>query len=211
MTLKMQSDTRDRILYIGMETIALHGFHSAPMSMIAKNAKVAVGTIYRHFESKDTLVREINLRLEQRMMDSVMEHYPERRSVRERFEHVCRGLVNFYISHPVEFRFIEQFYNSPYGASRRRHERMNDNEAIMSVIYQEGQQQQAVKHLPLPILEALTFGPLLLISRNHILGYLELDDQAIAGTVEACWDAVRQPSVDSERQTLLGDGSSMLI
>jgi hypothetical protein len=90
----------------------------------------------------------------------------------------------------MEFRFIEQFYNSPYGVTSRR-ERINDNKDIISRIFEEGQQQQIIKNLPLPVLKSLTFGPLIDICRNHILQYFELDSPTITGTVESCWDAIR--------------------
>jgi AcrR family transcriptional regulator len=47
-----------------MELIALNGFHGAPMAMIAKQAKVAAGSIYRFFKSKDDLMLRKDLRRE---------------------------------------------------------------------------------------------------------------------------------------------------
>ena len=49
-----------------------------------------------------------------------------------------------------------------------------------------------VKDLPLPVLFGLAFGPLLDICRDHILHFIELDDELISRCVEACWDALRR-------------------
>ena len=186
----MNQDKREDIIYTAMELIAMQGFHSAPMAMIAEKAKVAVGTIYCYFRSKDNLIHATYSCLEERMTASIMEHYSERWPIPERYHHICRELVNFFLLMPMEFRFIEQFYNSPYGVTSRC-ERINDNKDIISRIFEEGQQQQIIKNLPSPVLKALTFGPLIDICRNHILRYFELDVPTITGTVEACWDAIR--------------------
>jgi len=54
------SDKRAEIIRAALELIAEHGFHGAPMAMIAEKAGVAAGTIYRYFESKDVLITELH-------------------------------------------------------------------------------------------------------------------------------------------------------
>lgn len=58
------SDKRDEILRAALELIAEHGFHGAPMAMVAERAGVGAGTIYRYFEGKDALIAEIFAELE---------------------------------------------------------------------------------------------------------------------------------------------------
>jgi len=186
-------EKRNEIIGAALELIAEHGFHGAPMAMIAKKAKVAAGTIYLFFESKDDLITETFACMEGHMLMSVMSHYPEGRPIRERFLHVCKKLVNYFLVSPMEFRFIEQFYNSPYGVACRRDRLLGKKDKhIITDLFEEGRQQQIIKNLPQPILIALTFGPLIEICRNHILEYFELDEFIIDQTVEACWDAVRR-------------------
>jgi len=186
-------EKREEIIGAALELIAEHGFHGAPMAMIAKKAKVAAGTIYRFFESKDDLITETFACMEGHMMMSVMAHYPEGRPIRERFLHVCKKLVNYFLVSPMEFRFIEQFYNSPYGVACRRERLLGKKDKhIITNLFEEGRQQQIIKDMPQSVLIALTFGPLIDICRNHILQYYELDELIINQTVEACWDAVRR-------------------
>ena len=102
-------DKREEIVRAALELIAEHGFHGAPMAMIAERADVGAGTIYRYFENKDALITGAWNDLEERLMDKVLEGYPEQGSVREKFMHLARGLVKQWISSPTEFRFLEQF------------------------------------------------------------------------------------------------------
>jgi AcrR family transcriptional regulator len=39
-----------------LELVRENGFHGTPMSLVAKKAGVAAGTIYHYFESKDALI-----------------------------------------------------------------------------------------------------------------------------------------------------------
>ncbi|HEX9078748.1 MAG TPA: TetR/AcrR family transcriptional regulator, partial [Desulfuromonadaceae bacterium] len=59
-------------------------------------------------------------------------------------------------------------------------------------LFEQGLTQQVLKDLPLAILFDLAFGPLVTVARDHILGFIQLDEQLITRTIEACWDAVRR-------------------
>ena len=126
------------------------------------------------------------------MLAAVVEKYPEGRPVRERFIHVARIIVQYCISSPLEFRFLEQFHNSPYGAAHRRDKIFGKTDKdICTELFAEARTKQIMKDLPLAILFALAFSPLLGICRDHIFGFQALDDGLIDLTVEACWDAVK--------------------
>ena len=159
-----KTDKRELILHAALELIAENGFHGAPMSTIAETAGVAAGTIYRYFENKDDLIREIYSSLEDTIWSAIKEHYPEGCPIRERFLHISQSLIGYLLAFPMEFRFIEQFQNSPYGVDCRREKFFGKKDKdIVTELFEEGQQQQIIKDLPLPILSALFFGPRLLL------------------------------------------------
>jgi hypothetical protein len=59
-------------------------------------------------------------------------------------------------------------------------------------LFEEGVSRQVIKDFPLVILFALSFGPLLSVARDHILGFVILDTALITRTIEACWDAIKR-------------------
>ena len=93
----------------------------------------------------------------------------------------------------MRFRFIEQYMNSPYGVTMRRERLLGKARDIdlFRHLLQEGIDRRALKDLPLALHFALAFGPILSLLRDHILGFLVLDDVLIRNAVEACWDGVR--------------------
>ena len=187
-------DKRDEIVRAALELIAENGFHGSPMAMIADRAGVGAGTIYRYFENKDVMITELFRELEERLNSILLEGYETDKPIRERFLHVGTASLRYFIGNPLDFRFLEQFVNSPYGVAHRRDKLLGTKEGcdIFQKLFEDGISQQVMKDLPLVMLFDLAFGPLLALGRDHILGFINLDDALIARAIEACWDGIRR-------------------
>jgi AcrR family transcriptional regulator len=187
------SEKREAVIRAALEMVGEHGFHGSPMAQIAERAGVAAGTIYRFFDSKDTLIKEIKASLEGQILTAVTEGYPAERSLRERFLHVERKVIGYFIASPLQFRFLEQFHFSPYGVDSRREKLFGKKRRnLIEDLIEEARSQRVLKDLPLPILYALAFGPVIEVCRDHALEFVTLDDRLVERTVEACWDAIRR-------------------
>lgn len=189
-----KEDKREAILQATLELVAEKGFHDAPCSLIAERAGVAAGTIYRYFENKDVLINELYLDLEARINAALLDGYTVDKPFRERFLHLVSSLLQFFIANPLEFRYVEQFHNSPYGVAFRRDRLLGQHEdcGIYCELFKQGVTQQVIKDLPLPLLFDLAFGPIVSVARNHILGFVLLDATLIQRIAEACWDSLKR-------------------
>jgi AcrR family transcriptional regulator len=187
-------DKRSDIIQAALNLIVEHGFHGTSMAMVAEKADVGAGTIYHYFESKEALIKELYQELEQKVMVTLWEGDPISKPIRERFIHLWTVLLKYFIAHPLYFRYIEQYHNSPYGVSLRRDKILSkaDDRGIFKNLFEEGIAQQVIKGLPLGMLFALAFGPLVALARDHTLGFVILDDTLIAQLVEACWDGIKR-------------------
>lgn len=188
------SEKRREILHAALELIAEHGFHGAPIASIAEQAGVGAGTIYRYFANKDVLIAELFQELHDKIHTGLMAGYPADKPLRERFIHVSTELLRYFIATPLEFRFLEQYLNSPYGVAFRRDRILGKGGGgdLYRSLFEEGGALQIVKDLPLVVLLALSIGPLLAVARDHILGFVELDESLIAQTAQACWDGIKR-------------------
>lgn len=188
------SDKRDEILRAALELIAEHGFHGAPMAMVAERAGVGAGTIYRYFEGKDALIAEIFAELEKKLVEYLLPGYSLDRPLRERFIYLSSMIIRYFMDNAIHFRFIEQYMNSPYGVTLRRERLLGEARDIdlFRNLLQEGIDRRELKDLPLAMHFALAFGPVVSLLRDHILGFLALDDALIRKVVEACWDGIRR-------------------
>jgi len=188
-------DKREEILTATKKLIAEQGFHGAPMAMIAARAGVAAGTIYCYFDSRDILIKELYCEIEQRVSDALHEEYTHELPIRERFMYFSSKLLKYFIANPLDFRYVEQFHNSPYGAEYRRNNILcSKNEGCddFHILFNQGVAQQLIKNLPLPVLFALSFGPLMAVMRDHIQNVVNLNEELIEPIAAACWDAVKR-------------------
>ena len=187
-------DKRQEIINTALDLFVEQGFHGAPMALIAERAGVGAGTIYRYFENRDILIRELYKELEEKMYPYILNDYSTEAPFRARFLHLGTKLLRHFIEYPLHFRYLEQFHNSPYGVAFRRDKLMGKEGHcdVFRELFQQGAAQQVLKDLPLVLLFDLSFGPLLAVARDHVLGFVALDESMIVRTIEACWDAVRR-------------------
>ena len=188
------SDKRADIMQAAMELIAEHGFHGAPMADIARKAGVSAGTIYHYFASRDALIVESQNELTDKVRAAILEGYSVNMPVRERFFKIIKGTLKYFITHHTHFRFSEQYFNSPYGTSRRREYSLgnSDSQSILMATLKDGIDQKILKDLPVMVLFSLSTGPMSSLIRDHISGFITLDDAMIEHTAKACWDAIKR-------------------
>lgn len=190
-------DKRQDIITATIRLIADYGFHGTPISMIAREAGVGAGTIYRYFKDKDSLFLETFQQVDGTFKRALTEGYEDGHPLRDRFLHLCRGVLRYGIERPAEFKFIEQYYHSPYGIDLRREKLFGAcSEAGQGLPLKQvldcGQQQGAIKELPFVVLLALSIGPIIFLVKDTIAGLISLDEATIDQTLAACWDAVKR-------------------
>ncbi len=188
------ADKREEIMQAALTIIAEQGFHAAPMAEIAEKAGVAAGTIYRYFDSKDALIMELHRKLEGEIGVKLRDGYPAERPIRERFLFLISGIIRYFIYHPLHFRYLEQYFNSPYGISLRQGRLSGEsgNTDMLTTLFESGVEQQVFKELPRVVLFAFAIGPVTMLLRDHIMGLIILDETMIGKATEACWDAIKR-------------------
>lgn len=186
----MKNSKRAALIESAIQVVAKHGFHGASLGMISDDARVAAGTIYNYFESKDHLMLETYRELERRCLAALMKDYPSQGSTRQCFSHLARGLIRHFMNFPDEFLFADQFLSSPYRKALSPHFLPDSELGGILRFFREGTEKDLFKKMPPAMLLALACGPLIQVVRANAAGFLYLDDDRIAQTIEACWEAV---------------------
>ena len=193
---KLQNDKCCAIMTAALELVAVQGFHGTPISQIAKQAGVGVGSIYRYFADKDELIHAIHARLDERMIQALSQGADTSQPCQVRFIQLLVNLIQHMISNPLEFKFMEQYYNSPFGIEKKREKFLEDGVAgcdidkpFLNILFSG--RGETIKDLPKPLIHALTFGPVIFLVRDHLAGLIELDESLIHQTAEGCWDAIK--------------------
>jgi hypothetical protein len=188
-----KTDKKDDIINAAMLLLATQGFHGAPMSLIAEKAGVGAGTIYRYFENRDVLIRDVYKALDDRFTVFLMEDYPEGRPVRECYFHIGKRMIAYLVERPIEFMYTSQFHHSPYGLEVRKKKltKGSGEYTFGHDIYNDGQEQQVIKPMPLALFFNLAFSPIFWAIRDHHSGFITIDDPMTEMIVSSCWDSIK--------------------
>lgn len=182
-------DKKSAIIENALQLISEHGFHGTPMSMIAKNANVAIGTIYHYFDSKDTLIQELYIYTKSKLADVIFTTNEDTRDFREQFIDHWISQFHFFDEHPTYLSFFEQFGNSPYANCNF----IKDTEldARLSNFLCKGRERKEIKDLDKYMLIPIAYGSVVSCLKMQLQGrkiYSTEDLEVIAGMV---WDAIK--------------------
>ena len=195
----IDENKRKAILISALELFSEDGFHNAPMARLADQANVGVGSIYRYFKDKNTLIETLYEEVDEALQMAIIDGVDPTHSTRKQFLHLIINLTCFLKDHPHEFKFLEQYYHSPFGIEKKREklllEKISDRQNPFMKLFFEGSRKE-IKPLPVPLLHALAFGPVLFLLRDAMAGLVKLDEAMIIQLADGCWDAIRN-RVDS--------------
>lgn len=183
-------DKRTAILKATMELITEHGFHATPMSMIAKQAGVAAGTIYNYFPSKEVLINQLYAELKQKMGTALLQDNEEDKNLRDRFFRFYRNLFQYFTQNPEEFMFLEQYANSPFITQMANDENTHFYKPVLDFL-SGGIELGILRSMEKELMTALVYGHVVAVAKLHLAGKLPITEHQLSQAVQSCWDSVK--------------------
>lgn len=185
-------DKREAILGAALALFAERGFHGVAVPEIAARAKVAAGTIYRHFESKEAIVNALYARYKQALGASLLSDFPFSSPPRAQFHHFVTRFMAFARREPEALKFLEAHHHAPY-----LDEPCKALESQMLQPFREfftqGERAKVTRRGSPEVLGALVWGGLVGLVRAGWEGHLTPDSKAERLAEDALWDAIRRP------------------
>lgn len=180
-------DKRSAILQAALKVFAEGGVNGVPMPVLAQQANVGTGTIYRYFESKELLVNELFREQKQVISQRLYGDLDLQRPVRELFDEVWRRMVLFTREAPHAYRFMELQDHRPYldEASRQL-----EHESLAPILAQyRTLQKRGVfrSDLRAEVLMTLVWGAFVNLIKAERDGHISLSDADIDAARDACW------------------------
>ncbi len=181
-------DKKERILETTTKIIAEEGIYGSPMSQIAKKADVAVGTIYHHFESKEQIINEIYLNIKKNFGAVIAESKAKKLGFREEFDSVWMGFYNYFVAHPIQFKFVEQIEHSPIITDEINEE---CEKYLLPVFefYQKGINDGVLMDMDLMLMGSLTYDNIMTMVRLNLKGDI-VTDKTLKQAVDFSWRGI---------------------
>ena len=165
------------------------GLSNLTMSSIAKRAKMACGTLYIYFDSKEQLLNELYKHLllsgTFSMLPSI-QHFP----LKKQFSVIWSNVLQFRVSNSSEVVFMHQFRYSSFVSE----ETSNLDEQFLNFIrglLDRGKQELIIKDIDNGLLVPLLYGYANTLARQLVLDRTELTQEKIEQSFQVCWDAIK--------------------
>ncbi|MEN8242462.1 MAG: TetR/AcrR family transcriptional regulator [Chloroflexota bacterium] len=184
------SEKRTAILDATLELISQRGFHNTPMSLIAKEANVGPGTIYRNFENKEALINQLFVELKRRISEPMLAGLSEGRTTEEIFQQIWRRTFQYCLNHSEEMLFLEQYHNSPFLTAETEAATREYQTPILGV-FQNGVRSGDLKDMPFEMFIFFVWTAIASHAQLHLNGVIIMDEDKLSQAIQACWDAVK--------------------
>lgn len=184
-------DKKQAALEATLKLIAEQGFHGTPMSQVAQEANIGVGTIYRYFSGKEELINELYIFIKQRMTETIMKKCSKEKTVQENFKVLMKEIVCYMAAHPLELSFHEQYSNSPLITQATKEQGVHIMEPVKD-LFRQARTDNLLKDIPDEILFTLVAGAVFSLSKLYISAGVPIREEVLAAETEAIWDMIRK-------------------
>ena len=187
----MASNKRDDILTAAMKLFAERGYDGTTVPMIADNAKVGAGTIYRYFENKESLVNSLFQECIQNFSESLrLDKLDYTGNVREEFHMLFREMIRYAENNTHALHFIDSHCSGHYldEKSKQMFEQFLD---FLRDFIENGKQQGVLCALPSNAMIAIVYGAFSQLFRLIRAGVIKESSELMDSVEECCWNAIR--------------------
>lgn len=185
-------DKRELIYEAAMKLFNEIGFDKTPTSQIAKEAGVAVGTLFHHFSTKEELVNALFLRCKDSYLLRVRRGLSDTDDFKGRVRCLFLNSVSWAVEFPGQYLFFTQYHNSRY-ILEGTHEAARQRFEPLLELVMEGVTDKELKPIPLDLLSSLAWS-IITATSQHIMQHPELlQDEAFMETTLSClWDSLHR-------------------
>ena len=179
---------REDILVATGKLITEHGLQGTPISMIAKEANVGAGTIYRYFEDKEVLVKALHVELLEDMAKAALDNYSEEVPVKKRFLLLWRNLINYCVRNPQRALLHEQLANSPYVQEASEDAIMAEFYLVISKLYSEAKEHGLIREsVDMQLASLFNYGGIITLAKKQKVK----SDQDIEELLTMMWNSIK--------------------
>lgn len=189
----MKPKDEGKIAEIYAATLALvkeQGLSGITMSMIAKKAGSATGTVYIYFANKEELIVKL--------FDKCIDHYTRdyfagydpAAPFKVAFHTIWMNMLRYSIEHFDELVFIEQCFHSPFISDETRKE-TKDRLLPWRELIERGKKEKLIKQLDASWIMLFVRGGVRDLVKHCSYNQLKITNEFKEAMFEMCWDGIK--------------------
>ncbi|NHH99151.1 MULTISPECIES: TetR/AcrR family transcriptional regulator [Oceanimonas] len=184
------TNKRERILNAAEHLIANLGFQGMSMQLVAREAGVATGTIYRYFRDKESLLRCVHEERMQEVSVALLQGVNTQDPSLAQFRLLWQNCLHYLLSNPDCLLYRVQYEASPL-FSREEEERMDERYfKPVFEFFERGRDIGLFRDLPSDLLGFLALENLMLLTQRHARGCIQMNEAVFDELMDAAWNAI---------------------
>lgn len=186
----LSTNKQEEIYKAALKLFAERDYDGTTVPMIAEAAKVGAGTIYRYFESKESLVNSLFQKVVMEFSETIKTDFPNSNEIREQFRHVFYQMVRFAKSNIYALLFIDSHAESYYLNEKSRSVFDGFMNFLVAII-EKGKERGVFSSLPSNALICIVYGAFVSFFKEIQHGKIIETPELIQGIERSCWNAIR--------------------
>lgn len=189
--MRTKDDKKQEALFLATIKIVNEiGFAASSVAKIAKEAGVSPATLYIYFNNKEDLLVSTYVEIKQSMGIAMLEGFDEDRPLYDTFHRVWHNTFDYVSANKEDFRYAEQFSNSPFSDQVDKLRIEESFEPLMRVI-QRGKDEKVFKDVELDIFGAFMFFPIMKLANPIHCKEFQATKESVETAYRMAWDAVK--------------------
>lgn len=149
-----------------LEMIVKEGFDGLSMQKLAKAANVSPATIYLYYKHREDLLNQLYIYTDELFAEVTLKDFDPLMDFEEGMWQQWKNRFAYSIDYPYNFKFMEQFKNSPLINHKDVRENNTFKESMM-VFYKNSIKNNSLVELPVEIFWSIAYGPLYSLIHFH--------------------------------------------
>lgn len=179
------------IMKAALVLFAERGYGGTTVPMIAFNAQVGTGTIYRYFESKESLVNKVFQHCVTEFSETLKyEAINSTSNIQEQFHSIFQNLIKFAEQNNHALLFINS-HNNAYYLDRKSKEVFDEMLSPVHQMLGNGKKIKIIKDFSNDVLIAMVYGAFIMLFKLINSGVVKATYTLLQDVEKSCWDAIR--------------------
>ncbi|MEW7290528.1 TetR/AcrR family transcriptional regulator [Aquimarina sp. 2304DJ70-9] len=174
-----------------IELVTKTGFSGLKMAEVAKKSKIATGTLYVYYSSKEELINDVYVVTKKEISEAIINSKYIKDTFYETFKAMWYGYFSYCLKHPDKMLFVEQFIYSGYISDVNITKADTYFESLDQFLM-DGQKQGFIKDVDVEIIKAQLQGAIHEIVKMVVKGHIQLQKDGMNTCFIMAWNSIRK-------------------
>lgn len=189
--MKLKDDNKvARIYKATLKLVKANGLSGITMQLVAKEAKLATGTLYIYFQNKEKLISSLFNECIKNSQGTFFKNYDTAAPFKVGFQTIWLNVMQHRISRFDESLFIEQCFHSPYIDEQTKVEAKKLFEPLKDLLTR-GKKEHLIKDIDNFWLTTFMIGNINEIAKRINYFNKKLSPEVIDQVFQLCWDGIK--------------------